>query len=57
MRTLFYGWGEGLEQVGAWLNQQPGATELHAISWYADGSRTCLTAKRPASTTAQASTG
>ena len=38
VRTLFYGWGEGLEQVGAWLNGQPEATELHAISWYADGS-------------------
>lgn len=26
------GWGEGLEQVGAWLNQQPGKNKV--ASWY-----------------------
>lgn len=36
-RLLFYGWGEGLEQVGAWLNQQPDASNLSAVSWYSDG--------------------
>lgn len=28
------GWGEGLEQVGVWLNQQPGKNK--AASWYPD---------------------
>ncbi|MEM7530797.1 MAG: glycosyltransferase family 39 protein [Chloroflexota bacterium] len=35
---MFVGWGEGLEQVGAWLNEQPDAERIHAISWYAPGS-------------------
>lgn len=36
-RALFVGWGEGLEQVGTWLNQQPDADNLRVISWYATG--------------------
>jgi len=28
------GWGEGLENVAAWLNTHPRATELRVASWY-----------------------
>ena len=34
---LFVGWGEGLEEVGAWLNQQPEAEKRKVIAWYATG--------------------
>jgi hypothetical protein len=37
VETLIIGWGEGLEQVAAWLNQQPGAEKLRAMAWYYDG--------------------
>jgi len=30
------GWGEGLEQAAAYLNQQPQAKSLHVASWYSD---------------------
>lgn len=36
-RAMFVGWGEGLDQVGEWLNQQPNAEQLHVVSWYHDG--------------------
>lgn len=36
-QVLFVGWGEGLEQVGAWLNQQPAAEKQKVIAWYATG--------------------
>lgn len=36
-QVLFVGWGEGLEQVGAWLNQQPEAENKKVIAWYATG--------------------
>lgn len=36
-QALFVGWGEGLEQVGAWLNQQPAAEKRRVIAWYATG--------------------
>lgn len=36
-RVLFVGWGEGLDQAAAWLNEQPGAEQLQVASWYADG--------------------
>lgn len=32
--VLFTGWGEGLDQVGAWLDQQPTPDLLHVLSWY-----------------------
>lgn len=35
--VLFVGWGEGLEQVGSWLNQQPKAENKKVIAWYATG--------------------
>lgn len=35
--VLFVGWGEGLEEVGAWLNQQPEAEQRKVIAWYATG--------------------
>lgn len=28
------GWGEGLEQAAAWLNQQPDAANIYVASWY-----------------------
>ncbi|MBX3015812.1 MAG: glycosyltransferase family 39 protein [Caldilineaceae bacterium] len=36
-QVLFVGWGEGLEQVGAWLNRQPAAAEKQVLAWYATG--------------------
>lgn len=36
-QVLFVGWGEGLEEVGAWLNQQPEAEKRKVIAWYATG--------------------
>lgn len=36
-RVLFVGWGEGLEQAAAWLNQQEDGDHLRAVSWYQDG--------------------
>ena len=35
--VLMVGWGEGLDQVGKWLTQQPGASELRIVSGYAEG--------------------
>ncbi len=31
------GWGEGLNEVGAWLSGQQGEEQLHVVSWYEDG--------------------
>ncbi|MBW7881198.1 MAG: hypothetical protein H3C34_00945, partial [Caldilineaceae bacterium] len=36
-RALFVGWGEGLDQAGLWLDQQPDDNERRAVSWYAFG--------------------
>lgn len=36
-QVLFVGWGEGLEEVGTWLNQQPAAEQRKVIAWYATG--------------------
>jgi hypothetical protein len=33
-RTIPVGWGEGLDQAAAWLNQQPGAEDLAVVAWY-----------------------
>lgn len=30
------GWGEGMEQAAAWLNQQPDAANLRVSAWYSD---------------------
>lgn len=35
--ALFVGWGEGLDEAAAWLNEQPDAEKLHVATWYADG--------------------
>ena len=35
--AMFVGWGEGLEEAAAWLNEQPDAENLNVISWYAEG--------------------
>jgi len=37
VQKLIIGWGEGLEQVAAWLNRRPGAESLRAMAWYYDG--------------------
>lgn len=34
-----YGWGEGIDQVAAYLNQQPEAKSLRVRSWYPDALR------------------
>lgn len=36
-QIMMIGWGEGLEQVGAWLGQQTSDGPLHVVSWYDDG--------------------
>jgi hypothetical protein len=36
------GWGEGLDLVADYLNEQPSAEELRVISWYGDGSLSYL---------------
>jgi len=36
-QVLFMGWGEGLDQAAAWLNQQPDAEKRLAVSGYAPG--------------------
>ncbi len=36
-QVLFVGWGEGLDEAGRWLNQQPDAQKLRVVAWYADG--------------------
>ncbi|MCB9138064.1 MAG: glycosyltransferase family 39 protein [Caldilineaceae bacterium] len=36
-RTLFVGWGEGLDQAAEYLNQQPDAENLRVAAWYHDG--------------------
>ena len=36
-KRLMVGWGEGLDQAAAWLNQQPDAETARVVSWYEDG--------------------
>lgn len=36
-RVLFAGWGEGLDQAGAWLNAQPDIDTQRTVAWYHDG--------------------
>ncbi len=36
-RDMFVGWGEGLEEAGHWLDQQPDAAKKRAVGWYAMG--------------------
>ncbi len=36
-KVLLVGWGEGLDQVGRWLNQQPDGANKRVVSWYHDG--------------------
>jgi hypothetical protein len=33
-QTVTVGWGEGLDQAAAYLNQKPGADELRVSAWY-----------------------
>jgi hypothetical protein len=35
--VMFVGWGEGLNEAGHWLDQQPEADQKKAIGWYAMG--------------------
>ena len=37
LEVLFIGWGEGLDQAGRWLDQQPEAEKKRAVSWDAGG--------------------
>lgn len=34
VRTLLVGWGEGMEQVAAYLNAQPDGADLRVTTWY-----------------------
>jgi hypothetical protein len=34
VKTIIVGWGEGLDQAAAWLNQQPDAQQLQVVAWY-----------------------
>ena len=36
-KVLIIGWGEGLNEAGHWLNQQPDAADLRTAAWYNDG--------------------
>jgi hypothetical protein len=36
VREVPVGWGEGLEQAAAWLNDQPDADHLRVAAWYSD---------------------
>lgn len=36
-KRLMVGWGEGLDQAAAWLNQQPDSTSASVVAWYGDG--------------------
>lgn len=36
-RVMMIGWGEGLDQVGAWLGAQVSDEPLRVVSWYDDG--------------------
>ena len=35
--AMIVGWGEGLDQAADWINRQPGAENMRAVAWYADG--------------------
>jgi hypothetical protein len=35
--VMFVGWGEGMDQAGKWLNEQPDAKDKRAVAWYAGG--------------------
>ncbi len=35
--VLFVGWGEGLDQAAAWLNQQENVEGQRTVAWYHDG--------------------
>ena len=36
-QVLMIGWGEGLDQAAAWLNQQPDGATVRVVAWYGDG--------------------
>lgn len=36
-KVMFVGWGEGMEQAGKWLNEQPDAADHRVVAWYAGG--------------------
>lgn len=36
-KVLFVGWGEGLDEAGRWLSEQPYAEKRRVVSWYAGG--------------------
>ncbi len=36
-QVLFVGWGEGLDQAAAWLNQQEDVENQRTVAWYHDG--------------------
>lgn len=38
LKTMQVGWGEGLDQAAAYLNDKPGAAKMNVYSWYSRGS-------------------
>jgi hypothetical protein len=36
-RVIMVGWGEGMDQAAAWLNQQPDGATARVVAWYGDG--------------------
>jgi hypothetical protein len=46
-KVMIIGWGEGLDQVAAWLNEQPDAENQKVISWYHDGPLSYFTKSEP----------
>ncbi len=44
---MIVGWGEGLDQAAAWLNEQPDAEQQRIVSWYYDGPLSYFTKAEP----------
>ena len=37
LNTMVVGWGEGLDQAAAWINEQEGGDQAQVVSWYRSG--------------------
>ncbi|MFN8464381.1 MAG: glycosyltransferase family 39 protein [Caldilineaceae bacterium] len=46
-KVMIIGWGEGLDQAAAWLNEQPDAEKERIVSWYYDGPLSYFTKAEP----------
>lgn len=46
-KIMIVGWGEGLDQVATWLNEQPDAEKQRIVAWYYDGPLSYYTKAEP----------